>query len=76
MCDKIITLSTWQNLFENPEWSGGGVGNELKKVAVRMDWKNNKYLYNNNFSDVPRVGFIIWSYSSFFNTFWLVISVP
>ena len=33
-------------------------------------------VYNNNFSDVPRVGFIIRSYSSFFNTFWLVISVP
>ena len=73
MCDKIITLSTWQNLFENPEWSGGGVGNELKKVAVRME---EQQVYNNNFSDVPRVGFIIRSYSSFFNTFWLVISVP
>ena len=73
MCDKIITLSTWQNLFENPEWSGGGVGNELKKVAVRME---EQQVYNNNFSDVPRVGFIIRSYSSFFKTFWLVISVP
>ena len=52
MCDKIITLSTWQNLFENPEWSGGGggVGNELKKVAVRME---EQQVYNNNFSDVP-----------------------
>ena len=74
MCDKIITLSTWQNLFENPEWSGGGgVGNELKKVAVRME---EQQVYNNNFSDVPRVGFIIRSSSSFLNTFWLVISVP
>ena len=52
MCDKIITLSTWQNLFENPEWSGGGgggVGNELKKVAVRME---EQQVYNNNFRKI------------------------